>query len=95
MYLDLSRITGIRAESAINHLSGTLANMYHTAKNINIHSSFQFQQPSFLLSILVIVGITSGSFIVYNILDMNRNRNNRKAQFKNNVKKLESDDDVQ
>jgi hypothetical protein len=42
------------------------------------------------LSILVIVGIVSGSFVVYDILDMRRKRNNRKTQIKDKLKKLEN-----
>jgi hypothetical protein len=71
----------------ITQLGGEL---YHSAKNTDIHLSFQFQQPSFLLSILVIVGIVSGSFLVYDILDLRRKRNIRKTQIKDKLKKLEN-----
>lgn len=71
----------------VTQLGGEL---YHSAKNTDIHLSFQFQQPSFLLSILVIVGIVSGSFLVFDILDMRRKRKNRETQFKDKVKKLEN-----
>jgi hypothetical protein len=90
-----------RGQAAMITLGGTIItalltqfviDLYHTARNTDIHLAFQFQQPSFLLSILIIVGIVSGGFLVYDILDMRRKRNNRKAQFIGKVKRLENGD---
>jgi len=89
----------MRGRTAIMTLAGSIiagfltqfgGDLYQTAKNTDIHLSFQFQQPSFLLSILIIVGIVSGGFLVYDILDMRRKRKNRDKQFKDKVKKLEN-----
>jgi hypothetical protein len=51
--------------------------------------SFQFQQRSFLMSILVIVGVVSGGLLVYDILDMRRKSYNGKAEFREKIRKME------
>lgn len=48
--------------------------------------SFQFQQRSFLMSILVIVGVVSGGLLVYDILDMRRKSYNGKAEFREKIR---------
>jgi hypothetical protein len=87
-----------RGRAAIMTLGGAIVagfftqfggDLFHTIKNTTVNFSIHIQPPSFILSILVLIGAVSGGFLIYDILDLRRKRNNRKTAFRERVRKME------
>jgi H+/Cl- antiporter ClcA len=70
-------------------ISQLVIDFYHGAKNTTLNLSIHLQPPSYLFLVLIIVGVAGGSLLIYDVLDMRRKRNSRKATFKEKVRKMQ------